>query len=568
MPDNILESYLVRLGASVDTGSFSKFQSTLNMATTSVASMTTGVVKDFAKLEGAIVGTFTSVGLGIISLADKTAMADQQYRLFGLRMLMGKDAARAMQLATDNLGASLDQIAYDPELNARFRDLYERNVKLSQSLGKGFDDNMRSIRGIRTEAKQFGTELTFLSMGAVSKLFEKLGFGSGDLLRDVRNLNMEFSDNLPAWIDKVSNFLVPVWKDFTVILKDTGDLFKMAAGDFTYLTGILTGDQSLQNTNFDINNLAKATLDWVDGLTKLSLTFGLVARIGSHAFLSVADAAAAAYHASVGMATSNPKEIALGKELINRAADESVGVAADIRDIGNPANWANNKDFSGMVAYNTAHNFDPVTGKTTAPAGEQQSRIGNLMSFLRSDDSMKSLAASVSQKTGIPASLIYAQWAHETGGFTSNVYKKLDNAAGIRLPGSNDYKSYASMQDFADDYSKVITQGRYTSRGILGAKTPEDFAAALKSGGYYEDTQENYTAGLKRYAGLYDQGGPGASGAAPISIGTVNVTLPAGTPTEHMEMLTQKFRDMQHARTQAQIAQNGAGAYATAGVHP
>src|ERR1700736_1205422 len=112
MSDNIMDSYLVKLGTLVDVSSFNKFNGVLNQSKGAVLNFTKGTAMGFAKFELSAVGAISSIGIGLIGLADKTAMADQQYRLFGMRMLMTKDSARAMQMATDTLGASLDEIAY------------------------------------------------------------------------------------------------------------------------------------------------------------------------------------------------------------------------------------------------------------------------------------------------------------------------------------------------------------------------------------------------------------------------------------------------------------------------
>jgi hypothetical protein len=287
--DNVLESYLVKLGASVDTLSFRKFNDVLSVSNRSATSFVTSLATSFVKLDATITSVFAGIGLSIISLADKTAMADQQYRLFGMRMLMSTESARAMQLATDELGASLDQIAYDPELNKRFQFLYEQNLKLANSLGSGFERNMRSIRDIRMEVKRFTTELEFMTMGTVNELFQKLGFGSGDLLNTFNKLNDWFTTNLPDIVDEVSSGLVPVWKSFELIMKDVKDVTKQFAGDFLFFTGLLLNDKSLSTTEFSLKNLISATKDWLQLLTETVFTLNLIGKIGDHTFKIFAD---------------------------------------------------------------------------------------------------------------------------------------------------------------------------------------------------------------------------------------------------------------------------------------
>lgn len=119
------------------------------------------------------------------------------------------------------------------------------------------------------------------------------------------------------------------------------------------------------------------------------------------------------------------------------------------------------------------------------------------------------------------AKLLAAQAIHESANFTSNVFKKNNNAFGMKTPrvrkspyilgagsaapaseGPTPYAKYASVSDSAKDvlhwlaYNKVNT-GLYT--------TPDAYAAVLKSKGYYGDTVANYTRALKAALKKLDQ---------------------------------------------------------------
>lgn len=117
------------------------------------------------------------------------------------------------------------------------------------------------------------------------------------------------------------------------------------------------------------------------------------------------------------------------------------------------------------------------------------------------EEQARAQAGAVSAHTGIPANLIYGQWGHETGGWTSRVAKELNNLAGIKEPATGEYKKYDSIAEFARDFSRIIGMPRYDE--ARKATTPETYAQGLKKGGYYEDTVENYIAGIKRFEGQY-----------------------------------------------------------------
>lgn len=110
-------------------------------------------------------------------------------------------------------------------------------------------------------------------------------------------------------------------------------------------------------------------------------------------------------------------------------------------------------------------------------------------------------AAKAAAKLGVDPQVLLGQWGLETGWGKSIIpgtnnlgnikdFSGSGTAATDNMTGSRDkYRAYASPEAFADDYSDLISR-KYA--GAVGAKTPEQFAAALKAGGYAEDP--NYTS--------------------------------------------------------------------------
>lgn len=118
----------------------------------------------------------------------------------------------------------------------------------------------------------------------------------------------------------------------------------------------------------------------------------------------------------------------------------------------------------------------------------------------------------------MPAQLSYlmvAQARHETGDFTSNFFRKYNNAFGYTYSGSkyqigrgdiadNGYNiaAYASVADSTKEIADWIK--RRQAEGIFPQdlstiQTPEQYAQLLKARNYFGDTLANYTAGIKRY---------------------------------------------------------------------
>lgn len=120
---------------------------------------------------------------------------------------------------------------------------------------------------------------------------------------------------------------------------------------------------------------------------------------------------------------------------------------------------------------------------------------------------------------GLPpvlASLVAAQAAHETGNFTSNIFRSFNNAFGYTyVPGSlyqvgagtladnnMPVAAYNSIEDstreIIDWIYRRIAEGKFPA-DLTTIKTPEQYAQLLKQSNYYTDTLSNYAAGLKRY---------------------------------------------------------------------
>ena len=118
----------------------------------------------------------------------------------------------------------------------------------------------------------------------------------------------------------------------------------------------------------------------------------------------------------------------------------------------------------------------------------------------------------VEARTGIPAAIIYGQWVHESTyhgkAFNSPLARENLNFGGLtqvepngeenrqRDGGTNYYKMYKSVGEFAEDYVNSFLK-RYDFTGVT-IKTPEDWARFLKKQGYYTgygDTEEEKIAG-------------------------------------------------------------------------
>lgn len=132
--------------------------------------------------------------------------------------------------------------------------------------------------------------------------------------------------------------------------------------------------------------------------------------------------------------------------------------------------------------------------------------------------------------SGVPsalANLLVAQAQHETGNFSSNIFKTGLNAFGYSYyPGSEwqlpepgivadngsataKYSSVArSTKEIVDWIFRRVREGKFPAN-LSTITTPEQYAELLKSTGYFTDSASNYAAGMKRFFKVVTIGGAG-----------------------------------------------------------
>lgn len=206
---------------------------------------------------------------------------------------------------------------------------------------------------------------------------------------------------------------------------------------------------------------------------------------------------------------------------------------------------------------------------------------------------MMALAQKVSKETGLPAQWIYGQWYHESGGFSSQLSRENFNFSGLTQSTPNDspqpdgnmyYIKFNSPEEFAEYFTKYIKL--YAADGIFNARTVEEYAHALKRGGYYGDSEENYASGIRggmntyspdaqpvtysgaaylargysaaragfaAYTGSSDVVNGGYSANTVINVGGVYITQPAATPAQVTQAVVSGVQQSQGRSTARQI---------------
>lgn len=254
--DNVIESYLVSLGFQVDQPELAKFKRALKDAGDTAEKHTSGIIGQFVKWQGAIVGAFSAVGLATIGMMDKVADADLGFKLTAQRMFLSVDAARSLTIATKALGHSLEDIAWNPELHARFTELWAEQKQLLGGSPADSEQTLQKIRDVRFEITKAQVALQYIARDVTVMLYKALG-GDAFLvkLRGWVDWLIQHEPQISKWLTSV---LVPILKDAQHVLEDVWKVVEKLAQAFVRLIGAFSGDKSLKDGALTFENVGKA----------------------------------------------------------------------------------------------------------------------------------------------------------------------------------------------------------------------------------------------------------------------------------------------------------------------
>lgn len=224
MDTEIFKSYLIKLGVQIDTAAFDKMKDLLNDLEKVMGKSVSSQAMQMTAGAGLIVGAYATVMTAITKTIGKVAEADMSYQLLAQRMYMSVEAAKAYKQATDTLGYSIDQIAWNAELQSKYLILVKQinDLKLPPEAA----DMFKQVRGIGFEFDR----LKLLSEQTLERVaYNLLRLNKGELY----NLRKGFNDwvedaitKVPEVAEKIANFLQP----FVEIGKNIFQLFESVVG--------------------------------------------------------------------------------------------------------------------------------------------------------------------------------------------------------------------------------------------------------------------------------------------------------------------------------------------------
>ena len=200
--------------------------------------------------------------------------------------------------------------------------------------------------------------------------------------------------------------------------------------------------------------------------------------------------------------TRQPNKIYKANDLLSKS---TIAISARSKRYGSGKNVRYGRGTSSL----RANNFHFGTGKFRYGRGGI------------SADKMWALANWVAPKTGIDAKLIFAQWYHESGGFSSQLARENYNFGGMtqneptgdpkdkQPDGGNYYMHFGNEEEWAEYYAYYCNKCNEPS--LSGSTDVTDFATRLKKNGYFGASIDEYVNGMNGAMSAIPSGQPNMS---------------------------------------------------------
>lgn len=215
---NILEEYLVRIGAEVDKDAFAGAAKAINNLSGMLGKL--GSILKY----GAIFAGLAKVTEAVIDNIKAVASADLEYQKLAQSMWVTKDTAKTLSVVLKTMGASQEDVAWVPELREQFFRLRQEMAELSTSADA--DNQLAWIREIGYDVQSLQLKLKMFKEWVVYYLIKELQPYIKEFQKFIRWLNDKFGKNLSALARKVASVLASVVRVAMSLVKALKWLFE------------------------------------------------------------------------------------------------------------------------------------------------------------------------------------------------------------------------------------------------------------------------------------------------------------------------------------------------------
>lgn len=215
---NILEEYLVRIGAEVDKDAFAGAAKAINNLSGMLGKL--GSILKY----GAIFAGLAKVTEAVIDNIKAVASADLEYQKLAQSMWVTKDTAKTLSVVLKTMGASQEDVAWVPELREQFFRLRQEMAELSTPADA--DNQLAWIREIGYDVQSLQLKLKMFKEWVVYYLIKELQPYIKEFQEFIRWLNDKFGKNLPALARKIASVLASVVRVTMSLVKALKWLFE------------------------------------------------------------------------------------------------------------------------------------------------------------------------------------------------------------------------------------------------------------------------------------------------------------------------------------------------------
>ena len=170
---DVIKSYLVSLGFSINDQEYQKVNTSLQTMARNVQDVTKSISGHFIQASAEIVGALGSVTAGTLAMVNSVIMADQKYQNMALTMHMSVEATREMDMALKAMGTTIEGVAWNPEQRQQYFALLQQQQQMS--VGAGGESAFKDARQVRFEFVRMKLEAQYAIMWIAYLLIEKLG---------------------------------------------------------------------------------------------------------------------------------------------------------------------------------------------------------------------------------------------------------------------------------------------------------------------------------------------------------------------------------------------------------
>lgn len=206
MADNVLKSFLVRLGFSVDESSFNGALNKVNNFSSLARAATSKLASNFVSASDIMFSYATKAATSIYEIVDATVKADEATKQMSKEMMISESSARAYSTALNSLCLKQSDLLYlSDEQYKRLIRMNEFNKTLEAPAD--VSNTLEKIRSIQEEFAKLKSMLSYIKRWFVYYLGKYFGTQLDQIHNKFKNFTTFIKDNLQPIAEKAAKVI-------------------------------------------------------------------------------------------------------------------------------------------------------------------------------------------------------------------------------------------------------------------------------------------------------------------------------------------------------------------------